>query len=89
MSARQCAHRFDELAQKWRILAERRCAHFLELYQSGRWEHYYRSEEQFVHCLYEAIRVTDRWAEIAPAPPAKTVAQEAPLGAHPPRRTAA
>jgi uncharacterized repeat protein (TIGR03809 family) len=57
-------HALDEVAQKWRSLAERRRAHFIELYQSGRWRHYY-SEEQFLRCLREAVRVSDRWAEIA------------------------
>src|SRR5205807_9859497 len=28
----------DEVAQKWRALAERRRAHFVELYHSGRWK---------------------------------------------------
>ena len=37
----------DEVAQKWRALAERRRAHFVELYHTGRWKRYY-SEEQFL-----------------------------------------
>jgi len=41
MSARLPAHALEEVAQKWRALAERRCAHFLELRRSGRWRHYY------------------------------------------------
>jgi uncharacterized repeat protein (TIGR03809 family) len=55
-------------ARKWRALAERRRAHFVELYHSGRWKRYY-SEEQFLVRLREAIRVSDRWAEIAPSSP--------------------
>ncbi len=57
----------SQVAQKWRALAERRRAHFLELYHSGRWKHYY-SEEQFLHRMREAIRSSERWAEIAPPP---------------------
>ena len=37
----------------------------IELYDSGRWKHYY-SEEQFLHRMREAIRLIERWAEIAP-----------------------
>ena len=71
-----------EVAHKWRALAERRRAHYIELYHSGRWKHYY-GEEQFMRRLREAIRTSDRWAEIAP-PPA-----EAPLPRPVVERTAA
>jgi uncharacterized repeat protein (TIGR03809 family) len=64
MSGRRPGHALDAVAQKWRSLAERRRAHFVELFRSGRWRRYY-SEEQFLHRLREAIRVSDRWAEIA------------------------
>jgi uncharacterized repeat protein (TIGR03809 family) len=64
MSARLQA--LDEVAHKWRALAERRRAHFVDLYHSGRWKHYY-SEEQFLRQLREAIRLSERWAEIAPS----------------------
>src|SRR5262249_55495064 len=74
MSTRLPGHTLDEVAQKWRALAERRCAHFFELYYSGRWKHYY-SEEQFLYRMREAIRLSERWAEIAP-PPADEVATE-------------
>jgi uncharacterized repeat protein (TIGR03809 family) len=57
----------NEAAQKWRELAERRRAHFVELYHTGRWKRYY-SEEQFVLKLREVIKASDRWAEIAPMP---------------------
>jgi uncharacterized repeat protein (TIGR03809 family) len=67
MSARLPGHALDEVAQKWRALAERRCVHFFELYYSGRWKHYY-SEGQFLYRLREAIRLSERWAEIAPPP---------------------
>ena len=87
MSARMPAHALDAVAQKWRDLAERRRAHFLELYDSGRWKHYY-SEEQFLYRMREAIRLTQRWAEIAPPPSDDVTAQEA-QPAHTPRRTAA
>ena len=58
----------EAAARKWRALAERRRAHFVELYNSGRWKRYY-SGEQFLLRLREAIRVSERWAAIAPSPP--------------------
>jgi uncharacterized repeat protein (TIGR03809 family) len=58
----------EAAARKWRALAERRRAHFVELYNSGRWKRYY-SGEQFLLRLREAIRVSERWAEITPSPP--------------------
>jgi len=68
MSARLPVHALEEVAQKWRALAERRCAHFLELRRSGRWRLYYYGEPQFLDRLREAIRLSARWAEIAPPP---------------------
>ena len=65
MSARLTA--LIEVSHKWRELAERRRAHFVELYHSGRWKHYY-TEEQFLRRLREAINTSERWAEIAPPP---------------------
>jgi uncharacterized repeat protein (TIGR03809 family) len=65
----------EEVAQKWRALAERRRAHFVELYHSGRWKRYY-TEERFLDRLREAIRVSERWAEIAPSPERPSSANE-------------
>jgi uncharacterized repeat protein (TIGR03809 family) len=72
MSERQPAHALEEVAQKWRALAERRRAYFLELYRSGRWRHYY-SEEQFLARMRETIWLSERWAEIAPPRAAESV----------------
>jgi uncharacterized repeat protein (TIGR03809 family) len=88
MSARLPVHTLDEVAQKWRALAERRCAHFLELHYSGRWKHYY-SEEQFLDCLREAVRLSERWAEIAPPPADEMAVAPGPAAADGLRRTAA
>ena len=87
MSARMPAHALDAVAQKWRALAERRRAHFLELYTSGRWKHYY-NEEQFLYRMREAIRIAQRWAEIAPPMDDVALAQDQ-SSAEGPRRTAA
>jgi uncharacterized repeat protein (TIGR03809 family) len=76
MSERPPAHALEEVAQKWRALAERRCAYFLELQRSGRWRRYY-SEEQFLVRLREAIRLSERWVEIAASPAASVVSEHA------------
>ena len=55
----------DKVAHKWRRLAERRRAHFVELFHTGRWKHYF-TEEQFLQAMRDAIRATERWALIAP-----------------------
>jgi uncharacterized repeat protein (TIGR03809 family) len=64
MSARVHASPYAAVAAKWRALADRRCAHFVELFCSGRWKHYY-SEEQFVVRLREVIRAAETWAKLA------------------------
>ena len=67
MTTRQYPFAMDNAARKWRALAERRRAHFVDLYKTGRWKHYY-TDEQFVVCMRQAIVAADRWAEIAPRP---------------------
>ena len=78
----------DEVAQKWRALAERRRAHFVELYHTGRWKRYY-SEEQFLLKMREAIKATDRWAQIAPTPPRTGASEPSRVQAATPKRSAA
>jgi uncharacterized repeat protein (TIGR03809 family) len=67
MSEWRSSQALHEAAQKWRALAERRRAHFVELYRSGRWKRYY-SEENFLERMREVIRASERWSEIAPSP---------------------
>lgn len=57
----------DPIAHKWRNLVDRRRAHFVELYLTGRWKNYY-SEEQFLVSFRDAMTVAERWTEIAPKP---------------------
>jgi uncharacterized repeat protein (TIGR03809 family) len=87
MSARPPAHALDAVAQKWRTLAERRRAHFVELYDSGRWKRYY-TEAELLYRMREAIRQSERWAEIAPRPEDE-VLEQARFSAEAVRRTAA
>jgi len=67
MTIRQFPFAMDSAARKWRNLAERRQAHFIDLYRTGRWKHYYTGAE-FVVCMRESIAAAERWAEIAPRP---------------------
>jgi uncharacterized repeat protein (TIGR03809 family) len=69
MLDRRAARPLDEVAQKWRDIAERRREHFIRLYDSGRWKLYY-TEEEFLARVREAVALVNRWAAIAePAQP--------------------
>lgn len=52
------------MAAKWRDLALRRHAHFVDLYESGRWRHYY-TEAEFIAELRTLTQVVKRWQGIA------------------------
>lgn len=47
------------MLRKLHALAERRCAYFIELHQSGRWRHYYKADELAVQ-MREAAQVAER-----------------------------
>jgi len=68
---------FERTARKWRVLAERRYAYLVDLYDSGRWKRYY-TEAQLVERMRESIRQRDRWAEVAPPPPDPAPAPDVP-----------
>lgn len=57
----------NEVAHKWRELAERRRAYLVDLYYSGRWKRYC-SEEQLLRRIRDAVDASERWGEIAPPP---------------------
>ncbi len=56
-----------EITRKWRKLAEQRRAHFIELYDTGRWKHYY-TEEQLLSRMREAIRLAETWEQLSTPP---------------------
>jgi len=56
-----------EITRAWRDLAEKRRAHLIELYDSGRWKHYY-TEEQLVARMREAINLRDAWDRLSGGP---------------------
>ncbi len=53
-----------EIARRWRELAERRRAHFVELYSSGRWRRYY-TEQEFLTCVRNATADIESWGALA------------------------
>jgi len=64
MPATQGGPRFDEISRKWLALAERRLAHFIDLYRSGRWQRYY-TKERFVLCVRDAVMAVTIWQRLA------------------------
>jgi hypothetical protein len=79
MTERNLNRRLGEVAQKWRDLAARRHAYYVDMQASGRWQKYY-TEEGLMLRLREAAKAAEQWAEIAPYPPEPT------LRPRPPRR---
>ncbi len=80
--------RFNQIAAKWRDLAEKRRQYFVELHSSGRWRHYYKSEAQFLLRMREAAMLAEGWAVlIPPDEPASAATPVAP--AAPSRRQSA
>ena len=55
-------------ARQWHALAERRLASYLELYRSGRWRHYYRSQDEFAARMLDVIKVAKIFQKLAGAP---------------------
>jgi hypothetical protein len=53
-----------EIARQWRELAERRRAHFIELYRSGRWRRYY-DEQDFLACVRKVTAEIESWDALA------------------------
>jgi uncharacterized repeat protein (TIGR03809 family) len=56
-----------EITRKGRELAERRRAHLVELYDTGRWKHYY-TQEQLLACMREAIGMIETWERLSRPP---------------------
>jgi len=73
MQVRSTALPSDQIAQRWRDLAERRRSHFIELYQSGRWKHYY-SEADFILRMREVVQAAEQWEKLASPQPTTKIA---------------
>jgi uncharacterized repeat protein (TIGR03809 family) len=63
MAAQDCSSPQQSIAQRWRDLAERRRQHIVDLYETGRWRHYY-SEAELLDAMREAIGNVATWDEI-------------------------
>lgn len=66
MAERPTWRPYDAIAQRWSDLAERRRAHFIDLYRTGRWKHYY-TEKEFVAQMRDVIDDANKWAKLAGA----------------------
>jgi len=76
------------LLQKLHALAERRCAHFIELQQSGRWAYYY-SEDALIALMKDAADAARHWADMVETHRAAELAAESALHRRPGERSAA
>jgi uncharacterized repeat protein (TIGR03809 family) len=56
-----------EITLKGRELAERRRAYLVELYDTGRWQHYYTQEQLLVR-MREALKMIQTWERLATPP---------------------
>ncbi|RAI46107.1 TIGR03809 family protein [Rhodoplanes roseus] len=69
-------------SRKGLMLAERRRAHLVELYKSGRWKRYF-DEQEFLSRIREAVHEVELWTAATalwdePEPPAQAVASPVP-----------
>jgi uncharacterized repeat protein (TIGR03809 family) len=72
---------FVDVARRWLLLAEKRRAHLIELYDSGRWRHYYTEAQLLAHTR-EAIMLEETWAKLVypdGLPPAQPAPKRVPL----------
>jgi uncharacterized repeat protein (TIGR03809 family) len=71
MQDRSTAFPSDQIARRWRDLADRRRSYFIELYESGRWKLYY-TEADFMLRLREVFHAAEQWEKLAAARPTET-----------------
>jgi uncharacterized repeat protein (TIGR03809 family) len=69
MGHRPVVYFSDNFADRGLALAERRLAHFAELYDSGRWRRYYFREADFLLNVREARAAVDAWRRLRRDPP--------------------
>jgi uncharacterized repeat protein (TIGR03809 family) len=55
---------FDAVTQRWRELALRRHAYYLELFKSGRWTRYF-TEQEFLARMRDVVTTTAFWNGLA------------------------
>jgi uncharacterized repeat protein (TIGR03809 family) len=55
------------ITARWRALAEKRLAHIVDLYESGRWRRYH-DEREFMNMVRDAKAAVETWHRLAPRP---------------------
>ena len=58
---------YDSIARRWLALVERRQGNFIELSDTGRWQHYY-THAQFVDEMRKVLHLRNQWAQLAGLP---------------------
>jgi hypothetical protein len=53
-----------ETVEKWLTLAQRRCAYFEGLQQSGRWRRIYSEESALQSEMHNAVRDAENWTKV-------------------------
>jgi uncharacterized repeat protein (TIGR03809 family) len=66
MSERQQSP-YDSIASRWLVLIERRQQNFIELYNTGRWRHYF-THAQFLDEMRKLLGLRNEWAQLAGLP---------------------
>lgn len=56
------------LVARWRVLAQQRLDHLIELYETGRWKLYHK-EQDFLAMVQEARTALKVWEQLAPPDP--------------------
>jgi hypothetical protein len=63
MSPRQ-ANTFDSVSKKWLALVERRKQFFIDLCDSGRWKHYYDTQDELREEMRKVILLRSLWVKV-------------------------
>lgn len=63
-----------EIARQWHDLAERRLASYEEIYRSGRWKHYFRTQEEFAERMLDVIAAAKTFRRLAELSPSRAAA---------------
>jgi hypothetical protein len=53
-----------DVTRRWHALAERRLASYEDLYRSGRWRHYYASQEEFAARMLDVIKAAKAYQKL-------------------------
>jgi uncharacterized repeat protein (TIGR03809 family) len=64
MTHRNDAARGADVLGRWRVLAEQRLEHLIELFESGRWRRYH-SEQALLENIKEAKFAVETWRELS------------------------